>query len=564
MKKYLMTGIAALTMFAGFTSCSHNDDIEVYTQSQIDKAKYDQAFLNYIGGKIAEGQDWGFSADITAASRMTRGFGFTRGHNANANEWGRTWEVPETLTNAQKERVRLYFQYNNKPQGVSINYKDFFVQDVYKGATNPLNDGTDAKAQYSKEVYKFGNDMVAGSAHMDKLTAGSDNDHINNYNNAHCSTNDNVWDGVTYEAGYPLTAATAAAQGIGDWQAENYNHVVYHSDQIMLMVDSKTDCFGWYETNGSLQQNDHYVIISGETIDTWASQNGNPGASVAGRYFVGFDYEAQINLSDLYQDPDGYDEWVYNAETGITEPIHYDGPRKNADGITYLKNNTNEYAHTIVPTGTEGAYPVWQRDYWVIPGCADGYYSDWIVAITPGVLKETPVIEEEVYDIRIMGEDLSATEAGDFDFNDIVLDVKFAQTGETTTKVCLRAAGGTLPLYIIAGGESFEVHNLFKVGTGVMVNTAAGHHFDVPAKEFELKTNVANAEEARDKIVLKVDKNGELQELTAKIQEPAAKIAITSVAPGDWLDERVSIKDVKTQFVDWASANRSRSTWWNE
>jgi hypothetical protein len=97
-----------------------------------------------------------------------------------------------------------------------------------------------------------------------------------------------------------------------------------------------------------------------------------------------------------------------------------------------------------------------------------------------------------------------------------------------------------------------------------MVNTAAGHHFDVPAKEFELKTNVANAEEARDKIVLKVDKNGELQELTAKIQEPAAKIAITSVAPGDWLDERVSIKDVKTQFVDWASANRSRSTWWNE
>ena len=71
MKKYLMTGIAALVLSAGFTSCSHNDDFEPITQDQIDKAKYDQAFLAYVGGKIASNQDWGFSAN-PASSRVTR------------------------------------------------------------------------------------------------------------------------------------------------------------------------------------------------------------------------------------------------------------------------------------------------------------------------------------------------------------------------------------------------------------------------------------------------------------------------------------------------------------
>ena len=458
MKKYLMTGIAALTLFAGFTSCSHNDDIEVYTQSQIDKAKYDQAFLNYIGGKIAEGQDWGFSASI-AGSRMTRAAGDPE--VVKKDMWvndpsklnGAT--VPADVTTAEAAYVYEWFQ-KEENKGLTESGKDwsnFFIQQVY---------GT-----------------------MDKQKQGIW--HRFDQNRTNNGYDSNYWDEEFSDKG-GMDYLT-----VGDGQ--NMTHVLdFNAEKggpwnIVYMKNSSALKFGYH---GSWDSSDRqlFKLAEIEVPGTCFSD----GVARKGWY---------VGLSLLAE--------------------------KYDNGQKILGEQRKDFG------------------------------DDWILKVVPG---ESNI--EETYDIRIMGEDLSATEAGDFDFNDIVLDVKFAKTGETTTKVCLRAAGGTLPLYIIAGGESFEVHDLFKVGTGVMVNTAAGHHFDVPAKEFELKTNVANAEEARDKIVLKVDKNGELQELTAKIQEPAAKIAITSVAPGDWLDERVSIKDVKTQFVDWASANRNLSRWWNE
>ena len=458
MKKYLMTGMAALTLFAGFTSCSHDDDIEVYTQEQIDKAKYDQAFLNYVGGSIAEGQDWGFSASI-AGSRMTRAAGDPE--VVKKDMWvndpsklnGAT--VPADVTTAEAAYVYEWFQ-KEENKGLTESGKDwsnFFIQQVY---------GT-----------------------MDKQKQGIW--HRFDQNRTNNGYDSNYWDEEFSDKG-GMDYLT-----VGDGQ--NMTHVLDFNAElggpwnIVYMKNSSALKFGYH---GSWDSSDRqlFKLAEIEVPGTCFSD----GVARKGWY---------VGLSLLAE--------------------------KDDNGKKILGEQRKDFG------------------------------DDWILKVVPG---ESNI--EETYDIRIMGEDLSATEAGDFDFNDIVLDVKFAEAGETTTQLCLRAAGGTLPLYIIAGGESFEVHNLFKVGTGVMVNTAAGHHFDVPAKEFELKTNVANAEEARDKIVLKVDKNGELQELTAKIQEPAAKIAITSVAPGDWLDERVSIKDVKTQFVDWATAHRSRSTWWNE
>ena len=454
MKKYLMTGIAALAITAAFTSCSHNDDIEVYTQSQIDKAKYDQAFLNYIGGKIAEGQDWGFSASI-AGSRMTRAAGDPE--VVKKDMWvndpsklnGAT--VPADVTTAEAAYVYEWFQ-KEENKGLTESGKDwsnFFIQQVY-GTMDQQKQGIWHRFDQNRTNNKNWDEEFSDKGGMDYLTVGDGQNmtHVLDFN----------------------------AELGGPWN-------------IVYMKNSSALKFGYH---GSWDSSDRqlFKLAEIEVPGTCFSD----GVARKGWY---------VGLSLLAE--------------------------KDDNGKKILGEQRKDFG------------------------------DDWILKVVPG---ESNI--EETYDIRIMGEDLSATEAGDFDFNDIVLDVKFAKTGETTTKVCLRAAGGTLPVYIIAGGESFEVHDLFKVGTGVMVNTAAGHHFDVPAKEFELKTNVANAEEARDKIVLKVDKNGELQELTAKIQEPAAKIAITSVAPGDWLDERVSIKDVKTQFVDWATANRNLSRWWNE
>ena len=75
MKKYLMTGIAALTMCAGFTSCSH--DLSLPTQQDINELvaqkvtdNYNRAFIDKFG-QPAENQDWGFGS-VSNARAITR------------------------------------------------------------------------------------------------------------------------------------------------------------------------------------------------------------------------------------------------------------------------------------------------------------------------------------------------------------------------------------------------------------------------------------------------------------------------------------------------------------
>ena len=517
MRKYLIKG--ALALFAGTLVLGCAEKESEYVPIVEKKVKAYEEVFKEVYGDIDPYQNWGFTNDLSLADPSTteviyqdsvvpasariRAAG-TRGHDANANMWGRTWSnVPDPLTPEQKKRVRLYFQYNRFPTNEPVNYTNFFVQDVYKGATTPLNDGSESKSQYSTEVYGFngGSRVEAGSAHMDKLTAGSDDDHINNYNNAHCSTNNNVWDGRTYEAGYPKTAET----GTGDWEAENYNHVVYHSDEIMLMVNSKTDCFGWYESNGSIQHDDQYVIISGATIDAWASQHselGDLGASVTGRGFVGFDYESVPQT-------DAYTNVIYTAPNGKQ--------------VKYLKAEMNMYSTSDIQQGVEtdakrlellgkGYLPVLNSadKTWAKLGkFADGYYSDWIVCIVEArgkTITSREKIEKEGEDYkipvpaqcgRIFCEDLGVSSREDLDFNDVVFDVDIYQHYEAgtryyytiysdgrkvldrtepystldratyTAEITLQAAGGTLPLTV----AEREVHSAFGVGITTMVNT---------------------------------------------------------------------------------------------
>ena len=62
---------------------------------------------------------------------------------------------------------------------------------------------------------------------------------------------------------------------------------------------------------------------------------------------------------------------------------------------------------------------------------------------------------------RVIAEDLSADQAGDFDFNDVVFDVVKYENGKTTLR--LQACGGTLPLKIgsTKGEGGVEVHSLY-------------------------------------------------------------------------------------------------------
>lgn len=157
-------------------------------------------------------------------------------------------------------------------------------------------------------------------------------------------------------------------------------------------------------------------------------------------------------------------------------------------------------------------------------------------------------------DVRIIAEDLSASQNSDFDFNDVVFDVTF--TSNTTATITLQAAGGTLPL-TIAGQE---VHQLFGVAVNEMVNTrASGSRYATGRApvSFDI-TGIDRANNGKD-IRIMVQKNDVWEELMANKGVAAAKIAVTPTF--EWCDEYQSIDVKYPLFKDWV---QNKSVIWYE
>ena len=261
MNKFLSFG-AMLTIAAGATfinsSCSSND-APTYDPSIEKTASYQDNFVKTFGN-IDPKNDWGFGQDIPCAPKPTKVA------NANANEWGGYVEVPAPLTEAQIATVTNWFKSNPNPQGIAVNWSDFFVQQV-------------SSTDYGKN--------------MDKLTCGKAEDHINNFNGGDGSPTGTV----CY------------------WQdPNNENNRLYRTDKIQFMVNSSTECFGYHESRGTFNQqyNDKYVIIPGSMIDS----------SVAGMYFVGFDYNSSKGPNSPENiDADGYyNDWIVKITPGLYTP----------------------------------------------------------------------------------------------------------------------------------------------------------------------------------------------------------------------------------------------------
>jgi hypothetical protein len=145
--------------------------------------------------------------------------------------------------------------------------------------------------------------------------------------------------------------------------------------------------------------------------------------------------------------------------------------------------------------------------------------------------------EETLPSLHVMAEDLSATEASDFDFNDCVIDVYYVD--ENTVNIILFAAGGTLPLRINKD-NNWEIHKLFGVDTRCMVNTGKKYHVaKTPYSQTEYldpvpltltgktwsKDQNTFAEQVNKQVILEVYKEGAWYELKATQGQPACKIA---------------------------------------
>ena len=450
MKKLFLMGFVAL----GLASCVSDKEVAPQTQDQ----KYAAAFESFVGGKINPNVNWGFN-DQTPLQFDADGnlIGGLRGVNSNGNMWGDYVEVPEPLTTAQKEVVRDWFQTHRYVEGIAVNWSDFFVQQVYKGGDHPT---ADCPEKYEAED---GNKYV-GSNNMDKLTCGTNNEHIENFNNGFGTAKDPVLYG--YRPG----------------SEDINNRKVEGKDNINFMVNSSTECFGYYNSASSQQRNDKYVIIPGDWIDE----------SVAGMWFVGLDFEGKLK-----------------TEAG---------------------NNLNQAI------------------------TADGYYSDWIVRITPGIYKDGDrVFAEDLIDSSLDNLDIS-----DWDFNDAVFDVRFVWDGsDKYALITLWAAGGTKALTV--GGK--EVHEMLKAGnkkstitTSTMINTNANGGVDnVAPAIFRVRTDAVNAID----IPVYVGST----ELTAVKANSPQKVAVAYGTK--WMKERKQLAGSYTSFKSYATTNDPLQ-WWND
>ena len=472
MKKYLMTGIAAVAMCAAFTSCSKDTTFEQITPEQANEAKYSANFVAKYGQPAAD-QDWGFNAFENNTRSITRGVYSNLNMLGNLPAGGLNIYAPKAVNdptvNANETQL-VVAEFSKRRPGVvnelNINFTDFFVHQVYKG------DSKDYQGNYYKDG--FNSDVQNASSNMNHLqcmknitladvsASVGDNtgcvaigdgfmEHINNFNNGNCTNSATVDNQSVTSPGVKIEGAT-------------------------LMLNSGTNDFAYHNSTDSKYHNE-YIIIAGAEIDP----------SLAGYYYVGFDFYAH-----------GTDKYPAN---------------KNMDV---------------------------ERDY---------VFNDWIVRISPA---------EFAGAARVACEDLGTTD--DFDFNDVVFDVvsnsyynnyKNGQK-EDYTIITVRAAGGTLPLFLEVGGVRKEVHDLFGVSRTTMVNTNNGTvsrpiaQFTVPGT-FSPKQVAVIVEQAAKEIILKAEEGAAPQ-----------KICVNTTFK--WCNEREQIGEKYKNFPEWVQ--NKQVTWY--
>ena len=165
---------------------------------------------------------------------------------------------------------------------------------------------------------------------------------------------------------------------------------------------------------------------------------------------------------------------------------------------------------------------------------------------------------------RVIAEDLSASESGDFDFNDVVFDVVKAEGGKTTLK--LICAGGVLPLRVRGANESegVEVHSVFgemapnAKGEYKMYNTGAGP--TVPEKEFTVNGEYTTPEQIKN-IIIEVKKENVWMPLNATQGVAACKILVNDTFTP--VRERRNIADENKRVTSYVRGTFVNDFWWD-
>lgn len=222
-----------------------------------------------------------------------------------------------------------------------------------------------------------------------------------------------------------------------------------------------------------------------------------------------------------------------------TAKFSYHNSTDSKDHFEYIVKKIGDYYYVGFSFKATGDNPNQQ-----VTG--DNNFDDWIVRISPAKLKG---------DIRVIAEDLTVAENGDFDFNDVVFDIILsdpANNGNTT--IILQAAGGTLPLYV-AGKE---VHEAFGVGTNVMVNTKAAN--GVTKEPVTIRLDMKYDKAIDVPVMVKKSSDEMLNELIAGKGKVPSKIGVP--VSYEWCDEREDIATKYPKFTDYVNNEQANKDWY--
>ena len=341
---------------------------------------------------------------------------------------------------------------------------------------------------------------------------------------------DQSWDFATLPGAAMTRAAktrageTMTCNRINAYPQHFNKHVKTDRDQIKSMVESAEvkpwnpylavelfPSLGHGDTDGdkhfelAVCYNGEYTDVFGGiklNRDSWADKGSGSTSNLphnSGRY---------IDTRDLA-----------TAENVYWAAYSYNSNKSEANG--HLADYKLEYYKEIVVNG---------RTYWCFDCAGKGDYSNLICL----VVDADPMPIEK----RYMVEDLGAKD--DFDFNDIVFDVKQAQDG--TQKCVIRAMGGTLDFTLQIGNTTWTksvegVAKGFNVKT--MYNTQGTIVWDKVLAEFPVTGWDFNANNISVKVKTKISDDVIIEIPFPKQGEIPMIIAFRTFC--DWQSERESL-----------------------
>lgn len=321
MKKYLMSGVAAIAFLAAFTSCSKSTDLyeegrkekdQAIEQEQKKNLSYAEAFEKEFG-KIDPNQNWGFT-DQSAYQKAAS----TRGHDVNRNQWGSNKEsdgihgklaIPNNVSPTERQKVFDYFnvQRVGAHNEININWTDFVVSQVWKGEDRYYDDN-----QYNWTETP-GQQPVKGSLKENAQLSGQPaSDYMNQIR-------------VKYRDLDVPVGDDSAWEHVNDFNTGNHNSEWGDITGHTYMLNSGTLDFAYHNTQDSKYHNE-YIIVPGEVIDP-----NDP--ALAGYYYIGFDFLADGGYVDgngiMQEKNKRYDrDWVFTDWIIRVSPAEFLGQQR--------------------------------------------------------------------------------------------------------------------------------------------------------------------------------------------------------------------------------------------